>query len=87
MTDEPWPNGASVAAAFTFDVDAEAGILATFPQAADWLDVMTHQAYGPRTGVPRLLRMRVAHRDENHGACFKAMQHEIRMEHRFMRNR
>jgi hypothetical protein len=46
-----------VAAAFTFDVDAESAILYSFPETAARLDVMTHQAYGPRTGVPRLLRM------------------------------
>jgi peptidoglycan/xylan/chitin deacetylase (PgdA/CDA1 family) len=52
-----WPEGARAAAAFTFDVDAESAILSSHPQAAGWLDVMTHQAYGPRTGVPRILRM------------------------------
>ncbi len=52
-----WPGGARAAAAFTFDVDAESAILASFPASARWLDVMTHQAYGPRTGVPRILRM------------------------------
>jgi peptidoglycan/xylan/chitin deacetylase (PgdA/CDA1 family) len=52
-----WPGGVRAAACFTFDVDAESAILADRPEAADWLDVMTHQAYGPRTGVPRLLRL------------------------------
>ena len=45
------------AACFTFDVDAESPILFDHPEAAGWLDVMSHQAYGPRTGVPRLLRV------------------------------
>ncbi len=52
-----WPDGMRAAACFTFDVDAESPILFEHPEAADWLDVMSHQAYGPRTGVPRLLRL------------------------------
>ncbi|MBA3876016.1 MAG: polysaccharide deacetylase [Anaerolinea sp.] len=52
-----WPPGYRAAAAFTFDVDAESAILAGAPEAARRLSVMTHQAYGPRTGVPRLLRI------------------------------
>ena len=52
-----WPDGIRAAACFTFDVDAEAVILADHPEAAAWLDVMSHQAYGPRTGLPRLLRL------------------------------
>ncbi|MDQ6794269.1 MAG: polysaccharide deacetylase [Chloroflexota bacterium] len=52
-----WPDGIRAAACFTFDVDAESGILEEHPEAAAWLDVMTHQAYGPRTGIPRLLRL------------------------------
>jgi peptidoglycan-N-acetylglucosamine deacetylase len=58
MTEEfRWPEGYRAAACFTFDVDAESPILFEQPQAAGWLDVMTHQAYGPLTGVPRLLRI------------------------------
>ncbi len=52
-----WPDGVRAAACFTFDVDAESAILAEHPKAAGWLDVMSHQAYGPRTGVPRILRI------------------------------
>lgn len=52
-----WPPGHRAAAAFTFDVDAESAILAEAPEAAGRLSVMTHQAYGPRTGVPRILRI------------------------------
>jgi peptidoglycan/xylan/chitin deacetylase (PgdA/CDA1 family) len=52
-----WPEGIRAAACFTFDLDAESPILFDHPEAAGWLDVMTHQAYGPRTGVPRLLRL------------------------------
>jgi peptidoglycan-N-acetylglucosamine deacetylase len=52
-----WPDGYRAAACFTFDVDAESPILFDHPEAAAWLDVMSHQAYGPRTAVPRLLRL------------------------------
>ncbi len=52
-----WPDGVRAAACFTFDVDAESPVLFEHPEAAGWLDVMSHQAYGPRTGVPRILRI------------------------------
>jgi peptidoglycan/xylan/chitin deacetylase (PgdA/CDA1 family) len=52
-----WPSGMRAAACFSFDVDAESPILFEHPEAAGWLDVMSHQAYGPRTGVPRILRL------------------------------
>ncbi|HKG56849.1 MAG TPA: polysaccharide deacetylase, partial [Candidatus Limnocylindrales bacterium] len=52
-----WPDGVRAAACFTFDLDAESAILADHPESAEWLDVMTHQAYGPRVAVPRLLRL------------------------------
>ena len=53
----PWPEGREMAAAFTFDVDAESVALVADPSSASRMSVMTHQAYGPLTGVPRLLRM------------------------------
>jgi peptidoglycan/xylan/chitin deacetylase (PgdA/CDA1 family) len=52
-----WPAGSRAAACFTFDVDAESAILAADPGSAARRSVMSHQAYGPRTGVPRLLRI------------------------------
>jgi peptidoglycan/xylan/chitin deacetylase (PgdA/CDA1 family) len=52
-----WPKGVRAAACFTFDVDAESPILFDHPESAAWLDVMSHQAYGPRTGGPRILRL------------------------------
>ena len=55
--DFAWPTGKRAAACFTFDVDAESPILFDHQESAAWLDVMSHQAYGPRTGVPRLLRV------------------------------
>jgi peptidoglycan-N-acetylglucosamine deacetylase len=52
-----WPSGSRAAACFTFDVDAESAILVDHPHTADWLDVMSHQAYGARAGIGRLLRV------------------------------
>jgi peptidoglycan/xylan/chitin deacetylase (PgdA/CDA1 family) len=52
-----WPDGIRAAACFSFDLDAESGILFDHPESADWLDVMSHQAYGPRAGAARLLRV------------------------------
>jgi len=52
-----WPDGARAAASFTFDVDAESCVLAHDPAASSRMSLMTHQAYGARAGVPRLLRL------------------------------
>lgn len=52
-----WPEGKQSAAAFTFDVDAESAVLWNAPRNADRMSVMSHQAYGPLVGIPRLLRM------------------------------
>ncbi len=52
-----WPPGVRAAACITFDLDAESPLLFEHPETARQLDVMTHQAYGPRTAVPRLLRL------------------------------
>jgi peptidoglycan-N-acetylglucosamine deacetylase len=52
-----WPNEARAAAVITFDLDAESGVLGDFPGAASRLGIMSHQIYGPRTGLPRLLRI------------------------------
>lgn len=50
-----WPDGKKCAVGFTFDVDAESPLLSTDPALADRMGVMSHQAYGPLVGVPRLL--------------------------------
>jgi peptidoglycan/xylan/chitin deacetylase (PgdA/CDA1 family) len=50
-----WPAGKKAAAAFTFDLDAESGVLWGSPQNAAHMSVMSHQAYGPLVGVPRIL--------------------------------
>jgi peptidoglycan/xylan/chitin deacetylase (PgdA/CDA1 family) len=52
-----WPHGYAAAAAFTFDLDAETAILSGDHSAAFKCGLMSHQAYGPLTGAPRLLRM------------------------------
>jgi len=56
-----WPHGCRSAAALTFDVDAESAVLSADPSSADRMMVMSHQAYGPLTGVPRILRMLERH--------------------------
>ena len=44
-------------ACLTFDVDAEAPILAIDPAHAQNAMAMTHQSFGPLIGVPRILRL------------------------------
>jgi hypothetical protein len=55
MTD--WRAGHAAVAVLSFDVDAESAILAEGRRYAEQAMVMTHQAFGPRTGVPRLLAL------------------------------
>ncbi|MGW1346862.1 polysaccharide deacetylase family protein [Kribbella sp. NPDC002412] len=57
MTDVEWHGGAAAVATLTFDVDAETPILAAGRRYADHLMVMSHQAYGPDVGVPRILEL------------------------------
>jgi cytosine/creatinine deaminase len=52
-----WPGGATSAAILSFDVDAESVVLTANPANATRLSVMSHQAYGPLTGVPRILQL------------------------------
>lgn len=52
-----WPRGVRAAAAVTFDVDGESAVLAMDSAASRRMSVMSHQAYGPKVGVPRLLRL------------------------------
>jgi peptidoglycan/xylan/chitin deacetylase (PgdA/CDA1 family) len=52
-----WRDGAAAVAVLSFDVDAESPILAAGREYADHAMVMTHQAFGPRVGVPRLLAL------------------------------
>jgi peptidoglycan/xylan/chitin deacetylase (PgdA/CDA1 family) len=52
-----WPEGFRAAVALTFDVDAESAVLAVDPGYERRPSLMSHQRYGPRVGVPRLLRL------------------------------
>ncbi|HXA58485.1 MAG TPA: cytosine deaminase, partial [Streptosporangiaceae bacterium] len=56
-----WPDGRSAAAVLSFDLDAESVVLTADPSNATRLSVMSHQAYGPLTGVPRILRLLERH--------------------------
>jgi peptidoglycan-N-acetylglucosamine deacetylase len=56
-----WPGGKRAAACFAFDLDAESAVLSAAPAAASRMSVMSHQSYGPVTGVPRLLRLLEGH--------------------------
>ncbi|UGT43342.1 polysaccharide deacetylase [Nocardia yamanashiensis] len=55
MSAPTWTRGAAAVATLTFDVDAETPILAEGRHYADQPMVMSHQAYGPEVGVPRIL--------------------------------
>lgn len=52
-----WPDGKVAAAAFTFDVDAESAVLWGQSHNARRMSVISHQAYGPLVGVPRILQL------------------------------
>jgi peptidoglycan/xylan/chitin deacetylase (PgdA/CDA1 family) len=50
-----WPADNRCACVVSFDVDAESAILQVDRKYATHATTMSHQAYGPRVGVPRLL--------------------------------
>lgn len=50
-----WPEGKKAAVAFTFDVDAESPLLVANPKLGERMATISHQAYGPMVGVPRIL--------------------------------
>ena len=52
-----WHNGRAAVAVLSFDVDAESPILAAGRRYAEHAMAMTHQAFGPLVGVPRLLEL------------------------------
>jgi peptidoglycan/xylan/chitin deacetylase (PgdA/CDA1 family) len=54
-----WLGGKAAVFVLSFDVDAESPILAQGLRHAENAMAMTHQAYGPLVGVPRLLRLLV----------------------------
>ncbi|HYH30322.1 MAG TPA: polysaccharide deacetylase [Pseudonocardia sp.] len=55
MTTAGWHGGAAAVVTLTFDVDAETPVLAAGRGYAEHLSTMSHQAYGPQVGVPRIL--------------------------------
>lgn len=56
-----WPAGKTAAAAFTFDVDAESAVLWGNESVGARMSVMSHQAYGPLVGIPRILDLLEEH--------------------------
>ena len=52
-----WPEGFKAAASFTFDVDAESCTIAHDPASTRRMSLMSHQSYGPKIAVPRLLQI------------------------------
>jgi peptidoglycan-N-acetylglucosamine deacetylase len=52
-----WLGESAALVLLTFDVDAETPVLAAGDQYAAHLSTMSHQAYGPRVGLPRILAM------------------------------
>jgi peptidoglycan-N-acetylglucosamine deacetylase len=54
---ESWRGGAAAVAVLSFDVDAETPLLAAGEHYAGHLSTMSHQVYGPKVGVPRIIRM------------------------------
>lgn len=57
MTTIEVAGGDRINAVLTFAMDAETPILALGGRYADHAMAMTHQAFGPRVGIPRLLRL------------------------------
>ena len=52
-----WPEGFRAAASFTFDVDAESCTIAHDPTSTRRMSLMSHQSYGPKIAVPRILQI------------------------------
>lgn len=56
-----WPHGFTAAACLTFDLDAEAAVLTADPNSVTRMSPMSHQAYGPLVGIPRILALLERH--------------------------
>jgi peptidoglycan/xylan/chitin deacetylase (PgdA/CDA1 family) len=54
---ESWLGDHAAGLALTFDVDAESNLLSRGEHYLDHLTTVSHQQYGPRIGVPRILRL------------------------------
>jgi peptidoglycan/xylan/chitin deacetylase (PgdA/CDA1 family) len=52
-----WPPGVSAAACLTFDMDAESPVLTADISSIARMTPMSHQAYGPLVGMPRILSL------------------------------
>ncbi|MFF2844043.1 polysaccharide deacetylase [Paenarthrobacter sp. NPDC057981] len=52
-----WPGYYRAAASFTFDVDAESCTIAHDPSSTKRMSLMSHQSYGPKIAVSRLLQI------------------------------
>jgi peptidoglycan-N-acetylglucosamine deacetylase len=52
-----WLGGSAALAVLSFDVDAESVVLAEDARHAENAMLMSHQAYGPAVGVPRILEL------------------------------
>lgn len=56
-----WPDGYTAAACLTFDMDAESAVLTADINSVHRMSPMSHQAYGPLVGVPRILNLLARH--------------------------
>jgi peptidoglycan/xylan/chitin deacetylase (PgdA/CDA1 family) len=54
---EVWRGSNAAIAMLTFDVDAETPLLAEDVHYTQHLSTMSHQAYGPKVGLPRILKL------------------------------
>jgi peptidoglycan/xylan/chitin deacetylase (PgdA/CDA1 family) len=54
---ESWRPHSAAVALLTFDVDADTPLLAEDVHYTQHLSTMSHQAYGPKVGVPRILKL------------------------------
>jgi len=52
-----WLNGHAAAMVLSFDMDAESCVLSEGERYASHIGPLSHQAYGPRVGVPRILEL------------------------------
>jgi peptidoglycan/xylan/chitin deacetylase (PgdA/CDA1 family) len=57
-----WLGDNAAALALTFDVDAESNLLSRGDHYLEHLSAVSHQQYGPRIGVPRLVAMLARHK-------------------------
>lgn len=57
VSDRGWRSDKAAVALLTFDVDADTPLLAEDVHYTQHLSTMSHQAYGPKVGVPRILKM------------------------------